>query len=117
MDHRGKQQLVRLNLDKARVGRFKQRLKQVKRVCAVFRQHIELKQRGLVLPGTADGKRPKPGVGAADLEQIGERPAGPPMNGVVDDLAVHLLPVAGAERERVSVGGWASFGLHRARLP
>ena len=57
----------------------------------------------------SNGKRAEPSVDVINLEQIGKRPAGTAMDGVVNDLAIHLLPVQippGADFvERSRLGG------------
>src|SRR5262245_34063908 len=99
VQHHGEQRIVRLNLHETRIADGKKRFEQIESVRAVFGDNIKLKQRRLILPRPGNRDRAEANRNAAEFEQVSQSPARPPMNRVVNNLAVHFLAITLAKRE------------------
>lgn len=113
VQHHEEQRVVGLNLHELRIAGGQQRFEESESLRPMLRQDIELEQRWLVLPRTGNGHRAEACGRAAGLEPIGQRPAGPPMNRVVNNLAVHFLARAFAKRKNLWCGSQYGSGWHR----
>lgn len=107
--HDDGQNIVALDFETQRLGGCEQGFEEAEGLGAVFGDKVELEQGGAVFPGTGYRYGSKTHGLLIGFQTIGEGPAWAAMDGIVDDLAGHLLPIAGAYRE--DVFGRDPYGL------
>lgn len=114
VQHDGEERVVRLHLEEAGFTGDLEGFEEIEGPRAMARFDVELKDRRLARPWSADGDGRIAGDFFAGFEQEGCCPAAAPVDRVVDDLAVHFLAVPLAQRQHgfVGCGSGAHEGGH-----
>jgi hypothetical protein len=109
MGHDEGQNVVALDFEALRLAGGEQGFEECEGLSAMFWKNVELEQRRAVFPRTCDGYGTEPHGFSVRFQTICEYPARAAMDRIVDDLAIHFLPIASSHREHV-------FGGHESRL-
>jgi hypothetical protein len=80
----------------------------------IGRKDVELEDGRLPRPGAADSGRSESRTGIVEMQLVDVRPPRAAVNGVMDDLAIHFLPVLDPQRENGIGRGGRRASAHGA---